>query len=145
VFRRLIEIARQHELRDQPVGSTRQAVAKSGFDVKGFALVIDDAEQLLRLLIERKQVLKNSVISVFFDSYGPGLVNIVRQPNRRGKIKIFELLPGIVHDRIDDEIKFFQMPANDRSYFRRVGVRIPMLGVVAKFEIDAVEEGPRAA
>jgi hypothetical protein len=49
-------------------------------------------------------------------------------------------MPGIVEDRIEDEVHRAQMPADDRSDLGCVAVGVPVPRVVAEFEIDAVEE-----
>jgi hypothetical protein len=37
------------------------------------------------------------------------------------------------------------MPTDDRSHFRRIPVRLPILGIVAELEIDAVKKVRSAA
>src|SRR5262249_2681047 len=114
---RLIKIARQHDLGDQAVRRWGQPKTQTCFDVKLFALIIDDAKELLRLLIGRKEMFDHAIVGVLLDSNRPGLRYVVRDTNRRREVQVVKSLPRIVKNRIDDEIEFSQMPAEDRTVF----------------------------
>jgi hypothetical protein len=79
---------------------------------------------LMRLLVCRQEILNDAEIGVFFKCHGPGLRNIISKPSGWREIEIFEPLPGIVEDRIDDEINFSGVPADDGAYLRRLSVGI---------------------
>src|SRR5579863_4711382 len=95
----------------------------------------------MRLLIARKEMFDYSKIGVFFDRDCPLVRDIVGDAGRRREVEIFESFPRVVEDRIDDEIELSQMPTDDWAYFLSVVVRIPMFGIIAEFEINAVEKG----
>src|SRR5579863_4009548 len=84
---------------------------------------------------------QRSVIRIDLRSDSPRLRDVVGEPNRRREIEVGESCPRVIEDRVYDEIELTQMPAEYRSYLRSGPIGVPMLGVVAELEIDAVEKG----
>src|SRR5579863_806861 len=136
-----LQVARQNEFQHQVIGRIVQTDAGSRLDRPRFAVVVDDAKELVVLLRRRIKSADRSKIIVFFRGQRPRLVEVISKSRRRREIEARKSLVGIVEDRIDDQVVSAKVPADDGADFRGVAVLIPVRAVPAEFEIYAVEEG----
>src|SRR5262249_12870368 len=101
---------------------------------------IDDAVELMRLIVERNKVAQWTEVAVVFDSQR-AVLQVVSHARCRREIEAFEAaLPRVIENRIDDDIHRLQMPSDDRPNFGCVPILVPMFRVVAEFEIRAIKE-----
>ena len=56
------------------------------------------------------------------------------------KIEVFETDIGIVQNRIEDDVRAVEVPSDDRPDFGSKSFLVPLLRVVAEFEIRSVKE-----
>src|SRR5882762_3726092 len=63
-----------------------------------------------------------------------------RQAGRRHEFELREAIPRVIHDGIENQIESAEVSADDGTDLGGVGSFVPMSGIEAEFEIDAVEE-----
>src|SRR5439155_5398493 len=69
------------------------------------------------------------------------ILHVVSHARRGREVEALKAAsPGVVENRIYDDIDGLQMPTHDRPDFRRVPPLIPVFRVVAEFEIRPVKE-----
>jgi hypothetical protein len=106
-----------------------------------FGIVVEHSPNLMELFSHRNECPQLSVVRVFLDGHRPFGIEIVRDARRGHELKTFKAaVPGVIENRIDDNIPWLQMPADDRANFGGICSGIPVFRVVAEFEIRGVEE-----
>src|SRR5256714_11761517 len=104
--------------------------------------MIDDPVELMGLLISGVELMQWPEVVVLFDGQSPRTGDIAGDSRRWREVQVFLAVVRGVENRIDDDVHRMQVPTDDRSNLRGEARRVPMLGVVAEFEIHAVEESP---
>src|SRR6185312_8602033 len=96
----------------------------------------------MRLFGGRQKVFEGAGIGILLHSHGPFGREIVSDARARGEVEILEAAEiGIIENRIDDDVPWAQMQAEDRANFGGIATGIPVPGVVTEFEIYGVNEG----
>src|SRR6266404_84976 len=121
------------------IRSGGQAGAESGFDVEPMGMNVDDREQLVRLLGCRGKMADAAEVVVLFERQLEGTREPHGYAGRGYEFQAGKSAVGIIDDGIENEIEASDVSADDRTDLRCVAPLVPMRGVEAEFEIDAVE------
>ena len=108
--------------------------------MQGLDGMIDDPIELMDLLISGVELVQWPEVVVLLDGQFPCTGEIAGDSRRWREVQILQAVVRGVENWIDDEVHRGQMPTDDRSDLRGETRRVPMLRVVAEFEIHAVEE-----
>ena len=138
--RRLIQIARKHQLERDLIGRRSEAKADATFDVHR-GVVVERRPDLLDLLATWNQLAERAEPRVLLCGHRPLRVYVVRDTRRRIEFECGDsAVPGIVEDRVENEVPRMNVPADDRTDLGAVAVGIPSGRVVAELEIGTIEE-----
>src|SRR6185437_842206 len=124
------------------IGGARESCTHAGFDAELLGVDIDDSEQLMRLFRRGQEMADTAEVIVFLQRHLVLLRQGHRDPAFRDEFKLRKTIPGVVDDGIEDEIEAARMNADDAANFGRICPLIPMRGIEAEFQIDAVKEFP---
>jgi len=110
---RLVQITRKNQLERHVIGARREAESDSRLDLESLGMVVDDAPQLVRLVVDRSKVVYGAEIAVFLERQRPRRSRVVRDSHCRREIEVAQAVVRGVDDRIEDDIDGVQMPADD--------------------------------
>src|ERR1700730_14637847 len=137
-----VEVARQDKFQCQLVRPGVQRTADASFDIPGFHDMIDNRINLVGLLAYRNEVMQRTKVAVFLDCQYILLQVIGDSRGRREVEALYAAGVRCVENRIEDDIYRGQVAAHDGAPFGCNAPFIPVLRVVAEFEIRAIEEPP---
>src|SRR5690348_16912046 len=135
------DVAGEHEFQGDFVGGGGEAEADAGLDAGPFGLMIEDAPELVSLLVGGKEAAELASVGIFLGGDGPSGIEIVGDAGAGCEVEAFETAgPGIIENGVDNDVPGMQMQANDGANLGSERARVPVGGVVAEFEIRGVEE-----
>src|SRR6185437_8017161 len=94
-----VDISRYHQLQGPSVGAGRQTQPRARFDIPDFAVPIESAPHLMKLIVQVWEVVEAPESVVLFGSHVPSVVDVVYQTSRGIVLKASQP-PGVV--RIGD-------------------------------------------
>src|SRR5579863_9177789 len=118
---------------------TGQAGSEADFDVESAGVDVEDREQLMRLLRRWKKMADTAKVVVFLERHLVSIGHLHGHPGGGHEFKTRHPRVGVVDDGIENEIETADVSADDRADFGSVAPFVPMCGVEAEFEIDAIE------
>src|SRR5579863_337741 len=136
-----VQIARDHQLEGQLVGTCGHADSHASLDIKSLGAVIYHGPDLVKLLRYGKEFVQRTEVGILFGGHGPFVVQVVRNA---GRGNVFEMLDPAnvvgVHDGVVDDVPRMQMDTDDRPDLGGDAPGFPVVVVDAELEVDAVKE-----
>src|SRR5258708_3266343 len=121
------------------IRSAGQTGSQSGFDIEPMRVYVDDREQLMRLFGRREKVTHAAKVVVFLERHLEGLGKSHGHASSRHEFQVGQSVVRIIDDGVENEIETSDVSADDGADLGCVTPLVPMRGVQAEFEIDAVE------
>jgi hypothetical protein len=136
----LVELGTDDHLGHPSVRTRGETVADPGIDIETTYLEINNAIEIVLLLIERHEILQRAEVRVVFEPEREILAEIAREPCAGRERNISVDAKPHVHDRIDDELPIVLAPSDNGPDFQiPFCLRKPRLGIT-ELEINAIEE-----
>jgi hypothetical protein len=132
----------EDSLEYQPVGSGREAISSTKFNIDVFHFEIGDRVKLLVLLLQWQNIPHLAVVGVVFEPDKAIIPEIAGEPRRRHKVGLAAWAEADIDDRIDDELLFFVADPDDRPDFKPPRDLRKLRQLLTELKVDTVEEAP---